>query len=135
MHIFRDEAAFDSREVEDRLREIDDVIEALTDEIGDNEHPDDYVLEREELADLTAERDALVQFQESVGPRGRLHGITFIRDDYFIEYAREYAEDTKALPDPVEWPAMHIDWEAAARDLQAEYADVELDGVTWWYRA
>lgn len=66
---------------------------------------------------------------------GAWYPVTLIRDSYFEEYARDLAEDIHghALRD-VHWPFTCIDWEAAAGDLQEDYATVEYNGVTYWYR-
>lgn len=61
------------------------------------------------------------------------HGVTLIRDSYFTDYAQELCEDIgdvpKDLPHYIE-----IDWNATARNIQADYTSVEFDGVTYWVR-
>jgi antirestriction protein len=59
-------------------------------------------------------------------------GATLIRDSYFEEYARQFADDIGAID--AKWPTNCIDWEAAAKDLQSDYSAVEFDGVTYWMR-
>lgn len=66
--------------------------------------------------------------------RGDWYPVTLIRDDYFEQYARDLADDIGAINRDATWPNTHIDWEAAARDLQQDYSSVEWDGVTYWYR-
>lgn len=66
--------------------------------------------------------------------RGDWYPVTLIRDDYFEQYARDLADDIGAINRDAKWPNTHIDWEAAARDLQQDYSSVEWDGVTYWYR-
>ena len=56
---------------------------------------------------------------------------TLINDDYFQTFAQEYAEEIGAIPDTYHWPTSCIDWEMAAKDLQADYTAVEIDGVTF----
>lgn len=60
-------------------------------------------------------------------------GITFVKDSYFEEYAREFAEDIGAISGDERWPATCIDWEKAAGELQMDYSSVEFDGETYWY--
>ncbi len=62
------------------------------------------------------------------------YGATFIREDYFTEYAQELAEDIGALNPDAGWPASYIDWEAAADALKSGYTPVQFDGSTWYVR-
>lgn len=62
-------------------------------------------------------------------------GATLINDSYFTTYAQDLAEDIGGINRETEWPATHIDWEAAARDLQMDYGAVDFDGVTFWIRS
>lgn len=62
------------------------------------------------------------------------HGATLIRDSYFEDYAREFAEDIGALKDSDHWPCNYIDWEKAVRELRMDYSAVEWDDVTYWVR-
>jgi len=57
-----------------------------------------------------------------------------IRDSYFTEYAQELADDIGAIPDGVQWPMSHIDWESAAHELKIDYTPLEVCGVTFWTR-
>ena len=52
----------------------------------------------------------------------------FVRDSYFVQYARELADDI-GVP---RWPFNCIDWQKAADELQQDYYDVDFDGVTYW---
>lgn len=113
---------FDSREVIERIEE-------LHAEIGDNTAPDDYVLERDELATLEAFA------AEAEGYASDWHyGATFIRDSYFEDYARELADDLGIMPSDDSWPASYIDWEAAADALKMDYTTVEFWHETYWVR-
>lgn len=66
--------------------------------------------------------------------RGAWYPVTLIRDSCFEDYARELAEDIGAIPKDLGWPVGHIDWPAAADALRIDYAEVDFDGVTYWYR-
>ena len=56
----------------------------------------------------------------------------FVRDSYFVQYARELADDLVfGVPS---WPFNYIDWQEAADELQQDYYDVDFDGVTYWVR-
>lgn len=62
------------------------------------------------------------------------HGVTLINDSYFEDYAREFASDIGAISDDDKWPANHIDWPEAAKELQQDYSSVEYDDHTFWLR-
>lgn len=106
----------DSRDIQTRIDEL----EALEEEIDEDD--------KEELKKLLA-------FKEEVGDDSEWDcGITFIAEDDFEDYARELVEDIGAIGKDTQWPATHIDWEAAANELQMDYTSAELDGTTYYYR-
>jgi hypothetical protein len=102
----------------DDLIDSRDVIKALA---GD----DLTEIERTILEDLASEGETLEDWH---------YGVTLIRDSYFIDYARQFAEDIGATGDDAQWPATCIDWNQAAAELQMDYTPVEFDGVTYWAR-
>ena len=115
-----------SRDIIDRIDEL----ETEYDDPGQaflQGEPDDEI--REEYRILTALREEA----EPYAPDWR-YGATLIRDDYFEEYAKQLAEDLGVAPVSDEWPASHIDWEAAADALKQDYVEVDYDGVTYWIR-
>lgn len=61
------------------------------------------------------------------------HGVTLINDSHFEDYAREFASDIGVISDD-EWPANHIDWPEAAKELRQDYSSVEYDDHTFWLR-
>lgn len=85
--------------------------------------------ERAELASL----EALAEQCE--GYADWEHGEQIIRDSYFQEYAEQLADDIGALEDSDKWPLRHIDWEAAAEELQTDYMCVTFDGTEYWIRS
>ena len=62
------------------------------------------------------------------------YGAALIRESYVVEYAQELAEDIGAVKSDAEWPARHIDWDAAAEELKQDYTEVDFDGVTYLVR-
>ena len=113
----------DSRDLEERIKyleaELEEGEERYTGEKEDN---------KEELQKLQA-------FKESVDNNEEWEfGITFINEDYFEEYAREFAEDIGAISKDTQWPATCIDWEQATNELQMGYTEVDFDGVPYYYR-
>lgn len=108
----------DSRDVIERIEELSD---------------EDYgPLDRDERIELKALHD-LVRQATNYSDDWE-YGATLIRDSYFIEYAKDYAEDIGAVSLDRVWPSNHIDWQAAAQELHQDYTSVEFDGVTYWLR-
>lgn len=71
---------------------------------------------------------------EASGSPNWQYGEGLIRDDYFEAYARDLAEDCGMIPRGLKWPCNCIDWEQAARELQADYFSVDFGGVEYWIR-
>lgn len=57
------------------------------------------------------------------------YGETFILDDYFEKYAKEYLDDIGGVPENLE---AYIDYDKFASDLQSDYSCIEVDGNTYW---
>jgi hypothetical protein len=126
----------DSRDVIERIDELDSEIETLRDEAGAAREVgelSDAMLG--ELEDLMSEMKALRDLQNEAesSPNWR-HGETLIRDSYFEEYAEQLADDIGAIDAKAGWPCNCIDWEAAADLLRQDYSAVDFDGVTYWIR-
>jgi len=62
------------------------------------------------------------------------HGETMILDSYFEDFAREFASDMGYKGDDT-WPGNHIDWSAAAEELQQDYFSLEYGRYTYWVRS
>ena len=62
-------------------------------------------------------------------------GVTFIEEDEFEDYCKEFTKDVGFIPDHT--PALienNIDWEGIADDMRQDYAEVEFEGRTYLYR-
>lgn len=120
------EDVIDSRDVIDRIayleQEMADISEECSEQGIDCVQDDDILQEYEALVALAEEGSDSPDWE---------HGETLIRDSYFREYAEQLADDM-GLQVSNEWPFRHIDWDAAARELQADYASVDFDGVMYW---
>lgn len=106
----------DSRDVIARIEDLQE-----TDNLDDEE--------KEELKTLLS----LAKEAEGCAPDW-LYGEALIRDSYFTEYAQQLAEDCGMVSEDAKWPNNHLDWDAAAEELQQDYASVDFDGVTYWIR-
>ena len=47
---------------------------------------------------------------------------------------QKLAEDIGAVEDFAAWPISCIDWDFAAKELQHDYAEIDLLGVSYWIR-
>lgn len=130
------------------LRDITDRVEELENELGDIGKVravallksddlgewDDADEDDRELATLYALLDELRGNGGDHKWRGDWYPLSMISDDHFEDYAREFADDVGAVNSDAAWPSSHIDWKAAAEDLQQDYSTIEYEGVTYWYR-
>lgn len=73
---------------------------------------------------------------------GDWYPVTLVNADHFTEYAQELAEEmTEPGMREASWPYRHIDWEAAANELQQDYSTADLkpmeeggEAATYYYR-
>lgn len=120
-------AADDTIDSRDVIWHISD----LSDDLENAETTDDREQIESDLAPLLAladEGETLADWED---------GVQLIRDDYFVTFAQEFANDIGAIDEDAtagQWPLYCIDWERAARELQMDYTPVEFDGVTYWAR-
>jgi hypothetical protein len=82
--------------------------------------------DRAELRTLIAFRD-----EYAVDFEGWEFGLEFINADYFEEYAKELARGVYGV-DYDSWPFTHIDWKAAALELENDYETVAFDGCYYY---
>jgi hypothetical protein len=134
----------DSRDIIARIKELESDLESAYDEATEAYQDgakltfDDWLDHEitEECADDAKEYQNLKALQEEAAGYSEdwKDGSTLIRDSYFEDYAREMAEDIGAIGKDLQWPLMHIDWEAAADALKQDYTSVDFDGVEYWVR-
>lgn len=98
-------------------------------DLRDDEDHEFQDYEQEEL-------DALLELESEIGSLEDCarNGVLFIDEDYFVDYARELAYDIGVIENEHEWPACHIDWDAAAEALKMDYTEVEFDGNNYLVR-
>lgn len=97
--------------------------------IAELEEEPDLANDDDELVDLTAFADDLGSACPDFG-----YGATVVHEDYFEDYARQFAEDIGAIPSDTSWPCTCINWEEAAHQLRQDYTAVEYRGQTFWVR-
>ncbi len=125
----------DVRDIIERIEELEQDRDSQTESSG---KPDswaaDFPEDAEELATLVGILDDLKGNGGDEQWRGDWYPVTLIRDTYWEDYARELAEDIGAITKDARWPNRHIDWEAAANELQMDYTSTEIEGTDYWYR-
>lgn len=133
----------DSRDVIERIKELEDEREAAIEEavetMGEEDNEEEVRQTAADNWDDTADGDALKALkaleEEASGSPDWRYGETLIRDSYFEDYAQELAEDIGAIDPKANWPTRCINWEQAAEELKQDYTAVEFDGVTYWIRS
>jgi hypothetical protein len=121
----------DSRDLQAELERIEGEIEVAEEAGSASEEA------RIELDNLRAELAILREAKEEMeGYAGESweDGVTMVHDRYFIDYAQELADDIGAIDAKASWPNSCIDWDRAARELQMDYTEIEIQGESYWYR-
>ena len=71
--------------------------------------------------------------------RGDWYPVTLIAESYFVEYIKDLIHDCYDMPKEMhsgDWPYRHmtIDYDAAAKEAEADYMTIEIEGVDYFYR-
>ena len=116
----------DGRDIRDRIEELE-AVEAPTEE------------ESAELTDLTAFLTAFPHEARQYNSDAD-EGEPIIAESYFVDYIKEVIDDCYALPKELtsgEWPYRHItiNYEAAAEEAMADYAELTFRGRTFYIQA
>ncbi len=134
------ESVLDSRDIIERIEELEAEREnyttqnaehGVTPEMIDALHAAWAVANPEDAAEL-ATLHKVARQAEGYCEDWR-HGATLIRDDYFVEYARELVTDCGYISAEMPW-WIKIDWAATAENISIDYTSVDFDGVTYWIR-
>ena len=100
----------------------------------DGEEEADYeaakdTLDSDDLAEVLALETFLKQMAGYGGDEeweGDWYPVTLILDDYFEQYAQDYAEEVDLIKSDTQWPYTCIDWKQAAAELKQDYSAVTL---------
>ena len=100
----------------------------LLDELKTLDEEDDYDRERIEMID---------DLKEEVGKDNFEMGVTFIRENYWVEYCEELAYDCCYLDrqdnsNPLHY---HIDWQGWADAVEMDYSQIVFNNDTYYWRA
>ena len=138
--ITNSEDVIDSRNIIERINELESEFESLEDAIlsaEDNEDEDEKERAQKELDEweYKEELESLRKLQDEAEGYSDdwKYGATLIRESYFIEYCQEMLEDIGDLPKDL--PSyIAIDWDQTAENLKVDYTIVDFDGVDYYVR-
>ena len=136
----------DTRDLQEQIDNLESEIEDLNEELEDldkdlascnYEHElrttqDEIEKGKEQLQDLRDELQPLLDLKAEDIPEWD-DGATLISESGWVEYVEDLVRDcgyiSKDLPSWIE-----IDWKATADNVAEDYAIVEYDGDTYYYR-
>ena len=112
------DAVIDGRDIRDRIDELESTEE-----------------ESAELTDLVAFLHEAMQYNSDAD-----EGEPIIAESYFVDYIKDMIDDCYALPKELtsgEWPYRHItiNYEAAAEEAKADYAELTFRGRNFYIQA
>jgi len=82
--------------------------------------------------DVTSEMQELIALREFADEFDSNASI-LIHEDYFENYARQYADDIGATNRNESWPYSYVDWEKAADALKQDFSAADFNGVTYYF--
>ena len=140
MQITNNEDTLDSRDIIERIEELESELEDLetTVEDVDNEYKTEAKKEIEDWQESNLdELEALKKLEdEAEGSPDWEYGEILIRESYFVEYCQELCQDIGEIPKDLPWYiANHIDWEGVAREIKQDYMEVDFNGISYFIRA
>lgn len=99
----------------------------------------DIDFENEDFTSLLYQSDideynSLIKFQDELEQADDYqYGVTVIREDYFVDYCKNFLEDCGYIKsDMPHW--IEIDYDATADNMKADYIEVEYEGDTYYAR-
>jgi len=148
------ESVVDSRNIEERIEELEsdrqdllDILEeeetALDDIEPDEDNTDEFEAVKQARQALEefdkydndgGDLKKLVALRDDVGSSEWIDGIDLINEDYWVEYVEEMLKDIGDLPSDIPY-CIAIDWEQTAENIRVDYSSVEYDGDTFYFRA
>lgn len=132
----------DSRNIQERIDELDEELQNIKDDLYAALGDDSNECIEEFSADITKffnsdegkELKQLLEMKEEVDSCEWDYGLTLIHANYWADYVEELAKDIGAVESDVKWPYNHIDWEAAADELEQDYSTVDIGDHMYYYR-
>lgn len=133
---------FDTRDLQKQIdgleSEIEDINEELHDlesdfqDTNDEETATEIKEKLELLQDLKEELQTLLDLKAEDIPEWD-DGATLIPESEWVEYVEDLVRDCGYISNAIPWWIV-IDWQATADNVAADYATVDYDGDTYYYR-
>ena len=129
----------DSRDIIERIEELESELQDLESEIDDtNVEIDQAKQELEDWKESNLEEletlKSLAEESSCFAPDWE-YGATLIRESYFTEYCEDLCKDIGDIPSELPWYiSNHIDWDGVAREIKMDYTEVDFDGVAYFIR-
>lgn len=119
----------DIRDAIERFEELDDALDIDASEVmpGTSGELQEMREEHSKLKKLLEELEGNGDDEEW---RGDWYPVTLIHESYFEQYMDEMIADCYELPELPSFMTITLNYEA----LKMDYSDVEIDGVTYFYR-
>lgn len=133
------DSVIDSRDVTERLRELEDKRNDLVEAQSEATTREDITAARENLEEWDAEYGDELASLRKLNDDGEdassewSHGVALIRESYWVDYVQELLEDLGELPKHIPHYIV-IDWDKTADNIRVDYSELEFDGVTFYYR-
>lgn len=129
----------DSRDIIERISELQGELESLQENVDDAEGEDDVATAKEDLSDWQEENQEELDNLKSLAEDAEDYcedwefGATLINESYFINYCQELVSDIGEMPREI--PSyIVIDWEATAENLMVDYTAVDFGDTTYYVR-
>lgn len=132
----------DTRDLQDRIEELESQIEDVGAEILDLEEQlqdeDEEESYNEQIEQLEEDREILIEeLDELLSIREEIpewyDGNALIHESYWVEYVQDLLEDTGDVPSDLPWYIV-VDWVSTAENIAVDYSTIEYDGSTYYYR-
>ena len=140
MFDLRGQNVIDSRDVVERIDELESERNSLDERIHAAESTEESANIEEEKAEWEAENADELEALKNLAKEGEeiasdwSYGETLIREDYFEEGVQQFVEDIGDLPGNL--PSyIAINWAETAENLRYDYSTVDFDGETYLIRS
>ncbi len=141
MEISNMDDVIDSRDVIERIEELEDERQELYDVLNDIVGEESPAEAEKNLAEWEEEYKGELEVLQKLamevgGSPDWTHGAQLINEAHFIEYCEELCKDVGEIPPELPWYiANHIDWESVAEEIKIDYTEVDFDGESYFIRA
>jgi len=138
--IYNTQDVIDSRDVIERIEELEAEKQELLDDIEEADEEDAPEI-KEELITWTDQYGEELEALKKLAKDGEdyatdwIYGVGLIHEDYFTEYCEELCKDIGDIPKELPWYiANHIDWDGVADEIKQDYTEIDFDGETYYVR-